>query len=324
VIPRISERTSFELAHPAAPGQRHDQLVRIACSLRQNGFSSEAIFVQLCVSQPEIPRREVAAIVRWVEQRVSGARVTRGKNPLRRLREPHPISPAEAKGNVERFLGATRVDDADLWELSPWRPLEDWRFDALPLLAALYGGDELINIVTEFTDREGKLLPRGAGETRYRDDWMRWIRNGVSQSEAGAWIRMNPVKSERGTGMNGACRDADVTAYRFILLEADGVELSLQLSLLAKIKLPIAAIILSGNRSAHAWIKVDAPDERAYRHQTTTLFERLRVFGIDESNRNPSRLSRLPGATRRLADLQVRRQKLLYLNPEPPADRSIV
>jgi hypothetical protein len=105
VIPRISERTSFELAHPAAPGQRHDQLVRIACSLRQNGFSSEAIFVQLCVSQPEIPRREVAAIVRWVEQRVSGARVTRGKNPLRWLREPHPISPAEAKGNVERFLG---------------------------------------------------------------------------------------------------------------------------------------------------------------------------------------------------------------------------
>ena len=76
------------------------------------------------------------------------------------------------------------------------------------LLAALYDKGERINIITDYTpseaDRKQKANPQGAGKTLLRDEWLRYIReHGTPQSEAGAWIRPNPVKGV-GSGKNGA------------------------------------------------------------------------------------------------------------------------
>src|SRR5205823_8997939 len=107
---------------------------------------------------------------------------------------------------------------------------------------------DCLSVVTEFTveqqkSGEQKANPKGAGEILSRDDWMRSIRDhGVPQGEAGAWIRPNPVK-QHGTGKGGAPCDADVTSYRFCLLESDDLPFDLQLSLWATLPLPVAAII---------------------------------------------------------------------------------
>ena len=123
------------------------------------------------------------------------------------------------------------------------------------LFAALYDKDDFLNVLTDFTierqkDGKEKANPKGAGKSLLRDDWMRTIRqNGVPQSKAGAWIRPNPVK-QHGTGTSGAPCDADVTRFQSCLLESDDLPFDLQLSLWARLPLPIVAIIDSGGRSA--------------------------------------------------------------------------
>ena len=171
---------------------------------------------------------------------------------------------------AEKWLNGFRCDEADLWHASPWQPLEDWRLDPLMLFAALYGADERVNVVTDYVlerkddGNNEKAKPIGAGITRTRDEWMRWIRdNGVPQSKAGAWMRPNPV-SERGVGKGGAFTDEDVTAFRFLLIENDLLPLDVQLSMLARLPLPIAAIIQSGGNGPHAWVKVDSENADAY------------------------------------------------------------
>ena len=131
-----------------------------------------------------------------------------------------------------------------------------------------------------------------------RDDWMREIRDhGNPQGEAGAWLRMNPTKSS-GSGKERAICDCDVVAFRFALLESDKLPHDLALSLFARLPLPMFAILSSGGRGPYAWVKLDCTDEASYRADVAEIFDRLRRFGIDDANSNPSRLSRLVGAQR--------------------------
>jgi hypothetical protein len=126
------------------------------------------------------------------------------------------------------------------------------------------------------------------------------------------------------SGANATITDADVTAHRFFLLESDVLPLDMQLSVLAQLPLPIAAIITSGGRSLHAWVKVDCQDAASYGATVGQILRTLAHFGFDRANKNPGRASRLPGALRTYRDKskpepQGRdpRQRLLYLNPEP-------
>ena len=62
-------------------------------------------------------------------------------------------------------------------------------------------------------------------------------------------------------------------------------------------KLPCTAVISSGNKSLHAWVKVDAKDLDEYEQRRKLLFDHLADY-VDPNNANPSRLSRLPNAMR--------------------------
>jgi len=91
----------------------------------------------------------------------------------------------------------------------------------------------------------------------------------------------------------------------------------LQLSLLAKLPLPIAVILTSGGRSVHAWVRVDAATLDEYRHDVSWMLALLARFGVDDKNKNPSRMSRLPGVARSIGAAGDGHQRLLYLNPQP-------
>jgi hypothetical protein len=106
--------------------------------------------------------------------------------------------------------------------------------------------------------------------------------------------------------------DVNVTAFPYAMIEFDHVPLDLQLSLLAKLRLPITAITFSGAKSYHALIKVDAGSLDEYQKTVDDLYARMKRYGIDPNNRNASRMSRLPGVYR-----GDRQQRLVYLNPEP-------
>ena len=71
-------------------------------------------------------------------------------------------------------------------------------------------------------------------------------------------------------------------------------------AIIRKLELPVACLVHSGGKSLHAIVRVDAEDYTEYRKRVEFLYDYLEKNGvaIDKQNRNPSRLSRLPGATR--------------------------
>jgi hypothetical protein len=324
--PFIPPRTRAELSSPAPPGRRHEQMLKLVLPLLGAGLTGQAVFVQLrAMYDGSVSDREIRNIITWAiakNPQPCGFRPkTSNYRNFYRAIKPERVTAEQAIANTEKWLGDFRCDECDLWHVSPWHPLEDWRLDAVMLCAALYGKEEYINIVTDFTieqkDGKQKANPVGAGKTLLRDDWMRSIRDhGRPQSEAGAWIRPNPVK-EHGTGKNGAPCDCDVTSYRFCPLESDDLPLDLQLSLWARLPLPLAAIIDVGGRSAHAWVKLNCESAEKYQAKVNRIYTLLARFGLCLLNKNPSRLSRLPGAQREIGKRGDGAQKLLYLNPEP-------
>lgn len=145
----------------------------------------------------------------------------------------------------------------------------------------------------------GELL---ASLAKYPDDLGATI--GDWKPNVGAWIRFNPLN---GSGAS----DRNVTAFRYALVESDVLPIQEQLAAYQKLELPIACLVHSAGKSVHAIVHIDAPDESEYRKRVLFLYSFLSAHGlvVDQANKNPSRLSRLPGA-----DRNGKRQTLLAVN----------
>lgn len=229
--------------------------------------------------------------------------------------EPKPkIDPAIS---MENWLKGFRCGENDLYDASPIKPSSDFTQDGALLVDSLFLPGELVNFVTRYTmytrqtDGAVKSNPAGYGESVSRDDLVqRWMASGMPKSEAGGWMRMNPMDGE---GVD----DANVTVFRYALLEWDRIPLDLQMSFLAKLPLPISVILTSGGASLHAWIRLDSKDRDDYEASVEKLRDALLNFGMDRKNKNPSRLSRLVGVARKVGASGDGRQRILYLNPNP-------
>ena len=116
---------------------------------------------------------------------------------------------------------------------------------------------------------------------------------GDYKEEAGAWIRFNPLD---GKGV----KNDNVSEFRYALVESDNMEIEKQNAVMRELELPIAIMVHSGKRSIHAIVRVDASNYEEYRKRVDYLYNVCKKNGlnIDNQNRNPSRLSRLPGFIR--------------------------
>lgn len=116
---------------------------------------------------------------------------------------------------------------------------------------------------------------------------------GTPNEESGGYIRINPLD---GKGV----KDVNVADFRYALVESDGMEIEKQVAIYHKLELPIACIVHSGGKSAHAIVKVYASDIDEYHKRVDFLFEVCAKNGlpVDRQNRNPSRYSRMPGLMR--------------------------
>lgn len=116
---------------------------------------------------------------------------------------------------------------------------------------------------------------------------------GDYDKEAGAWIRFNPLD---GKGV----KNANVTDFRYALVEADDMELDKQNAVIRELELPVAVLMYSGGRSIHAIVRIDATNSDEYRRRVDFLYSICKKNGLtlDQNNRNPSRLSRIPGVER--------------------------
>ena len=73
-----------------------------------------------------------------------------------------------------------------------------------------------------------------------------------------------------------------------------------QNALIRELELPVAVLVYSGGKSVHAIVRIDAANYDEYRKRVDFLYSICRKNGleIDKQNRNPSRLSRMPGVMR--------------------------
>lgn len=319
-FPYIPPRTRAELAYPAGAGARHPQIVKLAVSLLGQELCPNAVFAELRGKyEADLPDAEIWSVIRWAESKNPQPCGTRRSIGVRRCMAA-PASakaptPSEAASAAVSRLNGFHCEEVDLWEASPWRPSGDFRLDPLALFDGLYDRRERIAVTAN--------VYRGPDTIHTCDEWLDvLLKDGPPKCPAGAWMRMNPVHD--ATGKNGTVTDADIAAYRFVLIESDALPLDVQLSLLARLPLPIAAIIASGGRSLHAWLKVDCSDEASYRMAAAGVLGLLAPLGFDQANKNPGRLSRLPGVMRKQWATDKPeppgrdpRQRLIYLNPEP-------
>lgn len=170
-------------------------------------------------------------------------------------------------------------------------------------LSALFDDDDRVGYVTESrTTQDGRRVPTKGSYDRTALQLRQELAHakdlgavlGDYDADTGAWIRFNPLDG-RGVG------NANVTEYRYALVESDTVPYEKQLSMIRQMKLPCAAIVTSGHKSVHAIVHIDAgTDYDLYRKRVEELYAYVRTQGFepDTANKNPSRLSRLPGAKR--------------------------
>lgn len=179
-----------------------------------------------------------------------------------------------------------------------WDPVKD----LITYLETIFDSDDNVGFVTETWEKEGKFFPtkgtwaRTAGQliselATCKGDLGRVI--GDYKPEAGAWIRFNPLD---GKGV----KNENVTQYRYALVESDTLAVGKQLALIKELELPVAALVYSGGKSVHAIVKIEADTYDEYRKRVNYLYDVCKKNGlaIDQQNRNPSRLSRMPGVIR--------------------------
>lgn len=170
-------------------------------------------------------------------------------------------------------------------------------------LETLFEAGENVGYVVESWEKDGKYLPANKGcYDRTAGKLIELLSKcngdigsvlGDYNKKAGAWIRFNPLDGKD-------VRDVNVTEYRYALIESDDADIEKQNAIIRELELPVACLVYSGSKSLHAIVKIDALDYGEYRKRVDYLYSVCQKNGltVDRSNKNPSRLSRMPGVMR--------------------------
>lgn len=175
---------------------------------------------------------------------------------------------------------------------------DDSSASTIRFLKAAFMPGELVCICTQALESEdGKHRPGSHGTFKPLEWFVDQIEQGdnpfTCSSASGRWIRINPYRTESSTGA-----DSNVSAYRHVLIEFDDLPEADQLATLKGSNLPLTAIISSGGRSFHGWVRVDAPDKATWEARRDLVYQYLEDAGPCPANKNPGRFSRLPGCKR--------------------------
>ena len=191
------------------------------------------------------------------------------------------------------------VEGRDVKEPDSWDPVKQ----LITYLETLFEAGENVGYVVKSWKKDEKWIPadRGAYD-RTAGQLIEALSScngdigsvlGDYNPKAGAWIRFNPMD-----GMD--VKDRNVADYRYSLVESDGMDIEKQHAIIRELELPVACLVHSGKKSLHAIVRVDAADFMEYKKRVDYLYTICKKNGleIDPQNKNPSRLSRMPGIIR--------------------------
>lgn len=183
-------------------------------------------------------------------------------------------------------------------------PGDDWDpvKDLTTYLTTLFDSTDYVGYVTSSWEKDGKFLPSKGNFKRTAGELIEELTVcdgdigavlGDYNPKVGAWIRFNALD---GKGV----RNENVTDYKYALVESDNMEPEKQNEIIRQLELPVDCLVYSGGKSVHAIVHIDAANYDEYRKRVDYLYHVCRKNGldIDQQNRNPSRLSRMPGVLR--------------------------
>ncbi len=190
------------------------------------------------------------------------------------------------------------IEGKEVVEPDNWNPVAQ----LVKYLEILFEAGENVGYVTESWEKDGRYLPSKGSCDRTAGQLIQELNRcdgdigavlGDCKEAAGAWIRFNPLD---GKGV----KNENVTEYRYALVESDKMDIDRQNAILRELELPIACLVHSGGKSLHAIVRVEAATYEEYRKRVDYLYEVCKKNGlvVDTQNKNPSRLSRMPGIMR--------------------------
>ena len=221
--------------------------------------------------------------------------------PSPRLKTPQKPAEAPKKATLADLPTPTTVPATV--EASDFLTFTDFLF-------AAFRPDEQVQIETPADlGADGKGRPAGKGTVRTATDWNNLVGLDaqLDGGPAGAFIRINPVTDADG-------KDSSIATFRHVLLEWDSGTKEEQRARIARSNLPVTAIVDSGGKSVHAWVRVDAKDRAEYDARVSQVYELFADCPPDKQNKNPSRFTRLPCAIR-----GEKRQALIDINQGLPS-----
>ncbi|HCX62412.1 MAG TPA: DNA primase [Clostridiales bacterium] len=190
------------------------------------------------------------------------------------------------------------LEGKEVTEPSDWDPVGQ----LVKYLEILFEASENVGYVTDSWDKDGKYLPTKGAWDRTAGELIQLLNNcngdigsvlGDYKEGAGAWIRFNPLDGK-------GCKNENVTEFRYALVESDDMPIDQQHAIYRELELPIACLVHSGKKSLHAIVRIEAGNYEEYRKRVDYLYNVCKKNGlkVDNQNRNPSRLSRMPGIIR--------------------------
>lgn len=202
-----------------------------------------------------------------------------------------------------KLINTDWVMGQDIHEPKHWNPSQQ----IIDYLEAVFNPGDIIGYVNDgYLHTNGeveKWIPKSSGVyTKTAGDIIQGLRNangdigavmGDPNINSGAWIRFNPLDGE-------GVKNTNVTEFKYALVESDNMSIEQQNEIIRELELPVVALTYSGSKSLHAIVKVDAVNYPQYQERVDYLYKIVEKNGlkVDKQNKNPSRLSRLPGFER--------------------------
>ena len=303
----LPRRTLEYLENGAQPGTRNAELFDAACQFRDAGISVEETETRLIARAVAdgLGESESRTAIRSAFGHTPRQPVQPGVGPVPLPRSgSNPIPGQPAQSRAPRFTP------------EPMPLPEPVSGGFLQLLNVCFRPDEFVAIAPATEDGEGKIIPK-RGVTLTVKQWRERVelKGGIDKcftTQLGLFVRINPMR-------DGGAKNDDVTCYRHVLVEFDQndkgerIPKEVQFGSIISSGLPVAAVIDSGNKSIHAWVRVDAPDAGEYKRRVDIIWDWFEGLNLDKQNKNPSRLSRCPQGWRTV-DGEPRQQQLLSVN----------
>lgn len=192
------------------------------------------------------------------------------------------------------------LEGVDIHEPQYWNPVND----LIRYLEVLFQASDYVGyVVNSMLNNKNKYVPASNGiytfTAGYLIDKLKNCNGDIGavlgdyDPKGGAWIRFNPLDGK-------GSKNENVADFRYALVESDFLEIEKQNAIIRELELPVACLVHSGGKSIHAIVKIEAQTFDEYRKRVSYLYDVCKKNGlkVDTQNRNPSRLSRMPGILR--------------------------